>query len=251
MAAKQTQPQRIRRDFKEWVKEFELKITRRSPAAIGLKKWIEHEKAARASIKASFEQLYKHEGRDPSSIKGLSAPEDAPADVRRWLYRDSIPNVEERTRAAKDDKLILKQMEKLAADADKLVSRLETRGGNLSTQDGFFQIPMAKLLENSRQLSSSIRTASRLVKRSHIYPVRIVDCCIALFIELEDSCGLTQRESHDLIRLALLAHGCSDAEAAQFNPERAKDSTVGYKKDAVKKQVIDSANILSAIIRKS
>lgn len=238
-------------DFKKWEVEFNSLLIGGSNAAKGLKKWIRHGEAQRAANIALVENHCKSLRVDPPNLKGLPRPEDTRSDLIRRLWFDSAPNLEERTRATKADNQFLKQMEKLKDSAEALTKSLQSRRPKLLTQDRFFEIPLDPVLRNCIQLSNSIRAASALVKRTHIYPMDVADCCIELVIEMEDRSGLSKRDCHALIKCALLAHGCTPNQVAQFDEELIERGTIGAKKESLKRKLFKSADIISAIVRKS
>lgn len=143
----------------------------------------------------------------------------------------------------------LKQIEKLAKSADELVALLEERGATLWSQDDTFEIPLAGVLQCCIQLSASIRFVSPQVKRPHIYPLDIADCCILLVLQMEDRDGLTEQDCHALIRCALQAHGCDDDEVTRFFGEGSvTKGTIGAKKTAFRQKLLKSADIRALAI---
>jgi hypothetical protein len=238
-------------DFRKWEGEFKRKLTPRSKAADGLRKWIAQEDAVRTSTIALTRQHLESHGIEPSGLSRLPQPHTVRGDLMQRLYHESVPNVQERTRAKELDKTFLIGMNKLARSADKLINEVRDRDVKLWTQDGFFTIPLDGVLQHCIQLSQSIRVVSGLVKRTHIYPTRIADCCMSLVLEMEDRCGLSQRECHALIRIALLAHGCTEDEVKDFNEELTERGTIGGKKESLREKVLKSVDILSAQLRKN
>lgn len=237
-------------DFKKWEAKFNEVLINGSDAAKGLKKWIGHEEAQRASNIALIEGNCKRLGVTPN-LKGLAKPEDARADVIRSLWIHSAPNVQQRTSAAKTDKLFLKHMEKLKDSVDTFAKGIEKRSAKLMTQDMIFRIPLNDVLKHCIELSSSIHTTSQLAKRKHIYPLDIADCCTGLVLDLEDRRGLSQKQSHALIRCALLAHGCTEEEVSPFNEELVERGTIRAKREALRKSIFESADVIAAHVRKS
>lgn len=235
-----------RRTYEQWEKEFNRLLTRGSNADVAFRRWEKSEDVGRKAYIAEIERELQSRGIGVSGLKLLPQPENARADLMRRLYRESVPNVEERTRARAKDKETLKRMEKLAKSADKLVALLEKRGTSIWSQDETFKIPLAKVLQSCVQLSSSIRFVSPQVKRSHVYPLDIADCCTLLVLRMEDRNGLTERECHALIRCALVAHGCDRDEVAEFFGEGSVGrGTIGAKKMAFRQKLLKSANILA------
>jgi hypothetical protein len=243
---------RERRSFEDWKTRI-TRLTKTDPTAKkAFDKWKKSEEQYRRSIiEMSDRNLLSH-GIDPAiRLNQLPQPEDAREDLLECLYRDSVPNVRERTRAREQGKETLKQMEKLANAADKLVARLKEQGSTLCTQDDFFQIPLAGVFQSCLQLSASVRSVSPLVKRKYVYPLDIADCCMSLVLVMEDRCGLSQAECHSLVRFALLAHGCTTDEVSMFEKEFTESGTIGSKKESLRDKAIKSANILTANIRKN
>jgi hypothetical protein len=74
---------------------------------------------------------------------------------------------------------------------------------------------------------------------------------MSLVLEMEDRCGLTQRECHGLIRCALLAHGCTPEQVTLLNEELVERGTIGAKKEALREKVLKSAQFLSTQLRRS
>jgi hypothetical protein len=210
-----------------------------------------------ASNIAFYKNSAKSHGVDPTNptyitgLKSLQMPEDERADSIRRLWYKSAPNVEERNRAASDLAQLLKQMEQLADSVKELGIRLQSQRSMLMTQDGFFEIPLTGMPELCITLSSSLRKSATLARRKYIYPIDIADCCTPLVFEMEDRCGLSQKECHALIRCALLAHGCTEDEVRPFDEELIDRGTIGAKKEALIAKVLKSANYLYGESRKS
>ena len=235
-----------RRTYEHWKREFDRLLTKGSNADVGLTKWVRDEEAGRKSYIVEVECELQRRGSGLSGLKILPQPENARADLMRRLYRESVPNVEERTRAREENKATLKQMEKLARSADKLIALLEKRGRSIWSQDDTFRIPLAGVIQSCIQLSASIRFVSPQVKRPNIYPLDIGDCCTLLVLQMENKNGLTEKECHALIRCALVAHGCDKDEVARFFGEGSVGrGTIGAKKTAFRQKLLKSANILA------
>ena len=235
-----------RRTYEQWEKEFNRLLVRGSNADDGFKRWIKSENARRKAYITDIERELRSRGIGTSGLTLLPQPENTRADLMRRLYRESVPNIEERTRARAEDKKTLAEMERLAKSADKMAAHLEMRGNSISSQDETFKISLARVLQSSKQLSSSIRFACPQIKRLHIYPLDIADCCTLLVMRLEDSNGLTEKECHALVRCALVAHGCEKDEVAEFFGEGSVGrGTIGAKKTAFRRKLLNSANILA------
>lgn len=235
-----------RRTYELWEKEFNRLLTRGSNADEAFRRWIKCEDARRKAYIAEIAHELGSRGIGVSGLKLLPQPENARADLMRRLYRDSVPNVQERTRARVANKKTLADMEKLAKSVDRLIALFEKRGPNIWSQDETFKISLTRVLQSSIRLSSSIRFVIPQIKRSHIYPLDIADCCTLLVMQLEDRNGLTERECHALIRCALVAHGCDkDVVAELFGEGSVERGTIGAKKTAFRQRLLKSAAILA------
>jgi hypothetical protein len=119
----------------------------------------------------------------------------------------------------------------------------------LATQEGGFIVSLNDVRERCIHLSTSIATASALVKREYIQPLKLADCCIELVWKLEETHGLSQAECHALIKCALLAHGCTVEDVAPFDDGSVERGTIRAKKEALAKRVLDSVNIMAQVIQ--
>lgn len=236
------------RGFNPWKTAFDIELINGSKAATGLKKWTSHEAAQRASAIDFAVNSFKSYGIEPK-LKGYSLPEDACADVLKSLWSHSVPNVMERTHAVKSDNQLLKRMENIKKSVEKFVIGIEQRKATLSTQDGGFVVSLSDVRERCIQLSNSIATTLALVKREYMQPLKLADCCIGLVWELEETHGLSQAECHELIKCALLAHGCTDEDVAPFGTGSVDRGTIRAKKEALVKKVLDSANVIAQVMQ--
>ena len=219
-----------------------------------LNKWIKKEEESfRSATNTHAEDVLKSIRGESTIICKLPPPQNARAHVLQRLYRESVPNIKERADLENEDKRLLKQMEKLAVSADKLVTKLSERGAtSLKAQDGSCEVQLYHLLQPCQELSNLIRFISPLIKRPKSGPMDVADCCMSLVVELENLCGASQRECHDLIRIALLAHG-GDGEQVKrfFDPENAERNTIRGKKQSLRKRLLKSRDILSKYVGKS
>lgn len=236
------------RDFREWEAQFMKQPINGSKAGDGLKKWIAHETAQRASDIAFMVNNCRSLGVEPN-LKTYPKPEDARADVMRSLWRGSVPNLNERTLVAKSDVQFLEQMEKLKVSLDSLAKRITRRNATLVTQDGVFHLSLEDVLHRCIHLSTAITTVSALVRREYIQPLKLADCCIALVWELEKKHHLSQAECHELIKHALLAHGCT--ETAPFDIGSVDRGTIRARKEALANKVLDSVNVIAQVMQES
>ena len=217
------------RDFRSWKSAFDKVLVNGTKAAAGLKKWVRSEAESRAFLIAFAVRTGSAFGPEPD-LEHYAKPEDARGHVLTKVWHDSIPNVSGRTNIARSDTQFLTQMEKLKESVDSSAKRIEKRGKYLMTQDRVFPIRLHDVLERCIQLSTSIATVSALVKREYIQPLDLADCCTMLVLELEENHGLTQAECHDLIRCALLSHGCTDEQVAPFGTGSVERGTIRAKK---------------------
>ena len=247
---RQAIPNYPKRDFISWKSAFDKAPIGRTKASDGLKKWIRSEAEDRASLIAFYVRCGTAFGSE-LDLKHYAKPEDARGDVLKRLWNSSAPNVIERTRATKEDRQFLTQMETLKELVDSFAERIEQRGRRLMTQDRVFPIPLHDVLERCIHLSTSITTVSALVKRKYIQPLTIADCCTELVWELEENHGLSQAECHALIKLALLAHGCKDEQVAAFGAGSVERGTIRAKKNAFVKGMRDSYDVISQVFHKA
>lgn len=246
--SRQSTPTYPQRDFIAWKAAFEKLPMGRTKAKVGMEKWIRHEAATRNSAIAYQLEFCKKLGVEPN-LKGYAKPEDSRADVLNSLWSGSVPNVEERTRAIKSDKQFLESMEQLRNSVDKFASIIQARNAKLRTQDGGFTLTLDPVRESCIQLSTSIATASAFVKREYMQPLKLADCCIGLVWQLEEKHGLAQSESHELIKFALLAHGCTKDQVAPFDDGSVDRGTIRAKKEALVKKTLDSANVIALVMQ--
>lgn len=238
------------RDFNPWKTAFDINLINGTKAAKGLKKWANHEAERRASNIAFAASSCKSLGIEPN-LQGYSLPEDAHADVLKSLWGGSVPNVMERTHAAKSDNQLFKRMENIKKAVETFANGIEQRNAKVATQDGGFIVSLKDVRERCIHLSTSIATASALIKREYIQPLRLADCCIELVYELEETRGLSQAECHELIKCALLAHGCTDEDVTPFDVYSVDRGTIRAKKEALVKRVLDSVNIMAQVMQNS
>lgn len=246
--SRQAIPHYPQRDFNLWKAAFDPRLVNGTKAAEGLKKWISHETAQRVSTIAFVSKSCKDLGVEPN-LKGCAKPEDARGDVLKSLWSGSIPSVEERTRTIKSDKQFLERMEKLQDSAIKFADAIQHRNAKLPTQDRGFTLSLDPVRESCIQLSTSIATASAFVKREYMQPLDLADCCIGLVWELEERHGLSQAECHELIKYALLAHGCTNEQVAPFDIGSVERGTIRNKKEALAKKVLNSANVIAQVMQ--
>jgi hypothetical protein len=241
-------------DYEKWKAEFDKFPISGTSAGKGLKKWIAHEEAQRTSNIEFMVNNCKSLGVEPN-LEKFAKPEDVKTDLMRRLWFESAPNVEERTRDLNDDIFLVEDMEKLAIYADDVVEKLRSSGAKVRTQSGYLEVPLDSVIQNCIQLSSSIRKTSycfreRLIdpisidKKKLPYPSKIADCCMSLVISLEDRCRLSQPESHELIKHALLAHGCTLKEVTDFAEENVGRGTIRAKKEAIRKKFQESLQVI-------
>ena len=67
---------------------------------------------------------------------------------------------------------------------------------------------------------------------------------MSLVINMEDTCGLSQKECHALIECALLAHGCTPEEVTDFAEENVERGTIRAKKEAIRKRFLESLQVI-------
>jgi hypothetical protein len=247
-SSRQSAPRYPQRDFKSWKSAFDKVLVNGTKAAAGLKKWVRSEAESRASLIAFAVRTGSAFGPEPD-LKHYDKPEDARGYVLKKLWYDSIPNVSERTNIAKSDTQFLTQIEKLKESVDSFAKRIEQRSRWLMTQDRVFPIRLHDVLERCIQLSTSIATVSALVKREFMQPLDLADCCTMLVLELEENHGLTQAECHDLIKCALLSHGCTDEQVAPFGTGSVERGTIRAKKNAFVKGMQDSYDVISQVFQ--
>jgi hypothetical protein len=248
--AQKAPPHKLR-TFADWKRAFDGKIGNEAKTAFD--KWIKKEESYRSASMTHAEDVLKSIRGESTNICKLPPPQNARAHVLQRLYRESVPNIKERTDLENKDKRFLKQMEELADSADELVTKLSKRGAtSLKTQDGCFEVPLYPLLLSCQELSDLIRVISQLIERKHVYPIDIADCCMSLVVELENHCGASQRECHDLIRIALLAHGCDQDQVERFfDPANVGRGTIRGKKESLQKKLRESVGMLSKYVGKS
>jgi hypothetical protein len=207
-----------------------------------LKKWISHEAARRASVIAYAVSSCKRLGIEPT-LENFAMPEDAHADVLKMLWGGSVPNVTVRTNAAKSDKQLLGWMEAMRKSVETFANGIKKR--RLVTQDGGFIVSLNGVYERCIHLVTSIAEVSTLVMREYVQPFKLADCCIELVWDLEENRGLSQAECHQLIKWALLAHGCTAEDVAPFDEGSVDRGTIRAKKEALAKKLLDGVNIMA------
>ena len=247
-SSRQAVPNYPQRDFIAWKAAFDNLPMGRTKAAEGLKKWISHEAVQRTSAIAFAKDSYKDFGVEPN-LKGFAKPEDARADVLRSLWQGSIPNLVERTNTAKSNAQFLAQMKTLKKSVDDFVKVIGKPGATIPTQDGGFHLSLDYVRDCCIHLSASLATASVIVKREYVQPLKLADCCIGLVMHLENTQGLSQAECHDLIKVALLAHGCTEEQVAPFDIGSVDRGSIRAKKEALAKKVLDSANVIAQVMQ--
>jgi hypothetical protein len=220
----------------------------RTKAAEGLKKWISHEAVQRTSAIAFAKNSYKDFGVEPN-LRGFAKPEDARTDVLRSLWQGSIPDLMERTNTAKSNAQFLAQMKTLKKSVDDFVRVIGKPGATIPTQDGGFHLSLDYVRDCCIHLSASLATASVIVKREYVQPLKLADCCIGLVMHLENTQSLSQAECHDLIKFALLAHGCTEEQVAPFDIGSVDRGSIRAKKEALAKKVLDSANVIAQVMQ--
>ncbi len=245
---RQTIPNYPQKDFTQWKSAFDKVLVNGTKAAAGLKKWVRSEAEDRAFLIEFAVSTGSAFGPEPD-LKHYAKPEDARGYVLKRLWNGSAPNVIERTGATNKDRLFLKRMENLKESVDSFAEGIEQRGRWLMTQDRVFPIRLHDVLEHCIHLSTSIATASALVKRKYIQPLTIADCCTELVWELEENHGLSQAECHALIKVALLAHGCAPEQVTPFGAGSVERGTIRAKKNAFEKGVRDSYDVISEVFQ--
>lgn len=245
-----------RQNFEKWNARFHELLINGSNAAKGLTMWIAHVEAQRLSNIAFVENHYRSIGIEPN-LNGLDKSEDVKADVMRRLWSESVPDMKERTRALNNDIFLVEKMEELAKRVDDVVTKLQSHRPTMSTKSGYLEIPLDRVMQHCVQLSSSIHKVTysfreKLIDQNNVaknklpYPFDIADSCLPLVFEMEETYGIPQRECHELIKCALRAHGCTREEASVFDGENVQRGTIRAKKEATKKKIIDSLNIMFA-----
>jgi curved DNA-binding protein CbpA len=237
-------------EFTPWKSAFDSQPINGTKAGNGLKKWISNEAARRASAIAFAVSSWKEYGFEPD-LKGYSLPKDAKVDVLKRLWGGSVPNVVERSKAVKSDNELVKQMNKTKKSVEKLASEIKQRNAKLATQDGGFIVSLNDMRESCIRLSTYIATASALVKREYIQPLKLADCFVELVYELEEIHRLSQAECHALIQSSLIAHGFALEQATPFDADSVDRGTIRAKKEALTKKVLDSVNIMAQVIQNS
>ena len=247
-SSRQAVPHYPQREFAPWKSAFDKELVNGTKAWKGLRKWISSEAEDRAWLIAFAASCGTAFGSEPD-LKHYDKPEDARGYVLKRLWNGSIPNLVERANIAKSDTQFLAQMEKLKDSVDAFAKGIEQRSRWLMTQDRVFPIRLHDVLERCIHLSTSIATASALVKREYIQPLKLADCCTELVLELEENRGLSQAECHALIKCALLSHGCTDEQVAPFDAGAVKRGTIRAKKNAFVKGLQDSYDVISQVFQ--
>ena len=246
-------------DFKKWEAAFKLLLINGTSASNGMKKWVRHAEARRASNIAFVENNCKRIGLDHPNLEDMAKPDDAKAYLMEQLWLQSTPNVEanmeERTRAMKEGAPLVEEMEKLAIFADEVAKKLQSCGAIMKTKSGYYDVSLDGVIQHCIQLSSLIRKTSYSIKEEALdpikpgrsnnpYPLHIADCCMSLVIDMEDTCGLSQKECHALIACALRAHGCTPEEVTDFAEENIERGTIRAKKEAIRRRVLESLQVI-------
>ncbi len=249
-SSRQAVPSYPQRDFIAWKAAFDELPMGRTKAAEGLKKWINSEAAQRASTIAFLINSCKQYGIAPN-LNGFARPEDARDDVMKRLWNGSVPNVKERTSAIDSDKRFIKKMDEMRESVVSFTEDIQRRSAQLPTQDGGFYLSLDNVRKSCIHLSALLSTASLLVKREYVQPVRLADCCTELVWHLEAMHGLSQAECHALIKCALLAYGCTKEQVTPFDTRSVKRGTIRAKKEALAKKILEGANVIAQVMQEN
>ncbi len=233
-------------DFATWRKRFDKSFSTDTPEGRGFNKW----KAKIAErFKANLER-FAIPKTDSAPVKEFPSPEEAPKIALRRLYSETMPSMRAYARFRKAEESTLKRMEALAKQAESLAEHLKQRDMRMMTQDGFFLLSLKDVFDSCDRAAKSLRSSLTILRREFLHDAKIHTQCMGLILEMEDWGGLTPRECHALIKLSLLAHGYSNDAVDVFNPEQIHAGTIRKAKDALRKRVLESADFVSARVRK-
>jgi hypothetical protein len=140
-------------------------------------------------------------------------------------------------------------MDEMRESVVSFADTIQLRNATLPTQDGGFHLSLHYVRDCCINLAASLATASALVKREYMQPVKFLDCFSKLVWELEEIRDLSQAECHALIKCALLAHGCTGEDVAPFDDRSVDRSTIRANKNALAKKVLDSVNVIAQVMQ--
>ncbi|WP_109486012.1 hypothetical protein [Occallatibacter savannae] len=239
-------------DFTGWQRKFNELLKNGSDAHRGLQKWVQNEKRQREANIAQFNRAIEHHGLTQEAAKKLlddrEKPDSARTDLIERLYRESNPVEVKSSPLSKSDMQLISRMKRLAQEIEAFAIQIDKGPQTLSTQDGFFEVTIGALRNPCLGLSSLLSQQVDRILRPYTQAPDIIDRCLPLIFVMEDRAGLSQRECHDLIRIALLAHGCGHAEVAPFAERRESDSisrgTIRNRKRSTKQDFFDSIHTM-------
>ncbi len=160
----------------------------------------------------------------------------------RLIYAFTFPQTELNQQKQKRDAYTRKTLRDLATRIESFVSHLSnTMMSDLTpgkvivigNRDCFPVIDLTRLLDEFQNVATSSRWYPSMLERPGAREPDVLDRSMGLVIVLEDDCKIPERQTLELVRLALLAHGYSDGELEDLrNPQKIRNGTFRKRKAA-------------------
>jgi hypothetical protein len=257
--------------FEQWRKRFERSLRNGTPAWKAFEAWRKHLENFQhsASQMASGGALRKPSPKGVPLSPFTANPESY---IMAFLYSATLPpsenDVQLQKKQHKQDEYVLKELERLAKEAEGFVARFSKRetGTRVASEDDYLKVDLAPLLQQYKEVAQSSRWAILLLRRPYLHKPDVLDRCLGLIADLtrrriregkvgvpvinDRQLGIPESQALALIRSALLAQGHSEEEIASLDPLKARDGNVRKRLDSRTRDLIAIFDAISAQTRK-
>ena len=261
--------------FEQWRKSFLNELRVGSPEWQAFHAWRHHlDEFQRSAAKMStWDVIRKHSAKgDPFT----TAPEIY---ILNSLYHGTLPESDKDTRKRQNRKKlhtdIRKDLENLAAQAEKFVARLSEADNEVATEDDYFTFDPTPLRQLYREAAQASRQALGLLRRPYSREPDILDRCLGLIAALPlaggrkckvggpnspvrgrpkakaESRGITESQAVALVNLALRSQGYKEEDLVNLDPVKARDGNVRKRLKSRTRAAIDVLDEVSAYMRKN
>jgi len=143
------------------------------------------------------------------------------------LYRDTIPFDKRSHRASKEtDERTLNLLEELTQAVERYVELLSKRPGRVHSTDDLGYSDLSALLEPFLAAVRNTRRWLPYLRRPYVREPDKLDQSVGLLRQLQNRTGITELEAVDLVRVAFLAHGCSEDDVKVFTTSSVRAGTI-------------------------